>query len=127
MKQIKFEESSLGTLLSVMTNDQLDELEFGVIGFDTECLVKIYNKYESEATGLSVQSVIDTDLFLAVAICMNNFLIAQRFEDALDETSELDDTIDYVLTFKMKPTRVKLRLISNPMLPFRFVCVLRSI
>lgn len=126
MKQIKFEESSLGTLLSVMTNDQLDELEFGVIGFDAECLVKIYNKYESEATGLSVQSVIDTDLFLAVAICMNNFLIAQRFEDALDETSELDDTIDYVLTFKMKPTRVKLRLISNPMLPFRFVCVLRS-
>ena len=126
MKQVKFEESSLGTLLSVMTNDQFDELEFGVIGFDNECLVKIYNKYESEATGLSVQSVIDADLFLAVAICMNNFLIAQRFEDALDETVELDDIIDYVLTFKMKPTRVKLRLISNPMLTFRFVCVLRS-
>ena len=127
MKQVKFEESELGTLLSELTNDQLDELEFGVIGFDNECLVKIYNKYESKATGLSVQSVIDTDLFLAVAICMNNFLIAQRFEDAHDEKSELDDTIDYVLTFKMRPTRVKLRLISNPMLKYRFVCVLRSI
>lgn len=127
MKQVKFDEPCLGTLLSVLTTEQLDELEFGVIGFDNECLVKIYNKYESKATGLSVQSVIDTDLFLAVAICMNNFLIAQRFEDALDETAELDDTIDYVLTFKMKPTRVKLRLISNPMLTFRFVCVLRSI
>ena len=45
MKQVKFDEPCLGTLLSVLTTEQLDELEFGVIGFDNECLVKIYNKY----------------------------------------------------------------------------------
>ena len=40
-------------------------------------------------------------LFTQVAPCLNNFMVAQRFEDAADEGSELDDTIDYVLTLRM--------------------------
>lgn len=35
--------------------------------------------------GLLLESVIDEDLFNTVAPCMNNFLVAQKFEDAINE------------------------------------------
>ena len=118
---------NLGQVLSQLDNEQLNALEYGVIGFDDEGLVKVYNEYESKMAGLSLESVIDADLFNTVAPCMNNFLVAQKFEDALDEKAELDEIMDYVLTLKMKPTRVKLRLISNPELEFNYVVILRTI
>ena len=126
MDQINFDSQGLGQALSQINNEQLNALKFGVIGFDNDCIVKIYNSHESEMTGLSYENVIDADLFSSVAPCMNNFLVAQKFEDAIDEKVELDETIDFVLTLKMKPTRVKLRLISAPQLPYNYVIILRS-
>lgn len=126
MNQINFDIQGLGQTLSEASSEQLNALEFGVIGFDDEGLVKVYNAYESKVAGLSLESVIDADLFSTVAPCMNNFLVAQKFEDAIDEKAELDEMMDYVLTLKMKPTRVKLRLISAPQLPYNYVIILRS-
>ena len=126
LNQINFDILGLGQTLSEASSEQLNALAFGVIGFDDEGLVKVYNAYESEMAGLSLESVIDADLFSTVAPCMNNFLVAQKFEDAIDEKAELDETMDYVLTLKMKPTRVKLRLISAPQLPYNYVIILRS-
>lgn len=126
MNHINFDSQGLGQALSQVSNEQLNALEFGVIGFDDEGLVKVYNAYESRVAGLSLDSVIDADLFSTVAPCMNNFLVAQKFEDAIDEKADLDETMDYVLTLKMKPTRVKLRLISAPQLPYHYVIILRS-
>ena len=126
MNHINFDSQGLGQALSQVSNEQLNALEFGVIGFDDEGLVKVYNAYESKVAGLSLDSVIDADLFSTVAPCMNNFLVAQKFEDAIDEKADLDETMDYVLTLKMKPTRVKLRLISAPQLPYHYVIILRS-
>lgn len=126
MNHINFNSQGLGQALSQVSNEQLNALEFGVIGFDDEGLVKVYNAYESRVAGLSLDSVIDADLFSTVAPCMNNFLVAQKFEDAIDEKADLDETMDYVLTLKMKPTRVKLRLISAPQLPYHYVIILRS-
>lgn len=126
LNQMNFDILRLGQKLSQLSCEQLNKLEFGVIGFDDEGIVKVYNAYESKMTGLSFESVIDADLFSMVAPCMNNFLVAQKFEDALDEKVELDEIIDFVLTLKMKPTRVKLRLISSPQLPFNYVIILRS-
>ena len=126
MNQINFDTPRLGQALSQSSTEQLNALEFGVIGFNNEGLVKVYNAYESKMTGLSYESVIDADLFNAVAPCMNNFLVAQKFEDAAHVKAELDEIMDFVLTLKMKPTRVKLRLISSPQLPFNYVNILRS-
>lgn len=126
MNQINFDILRLGQTLSQLSSEQLNTLKFGVIGFDDEGLVKVYNAYESKMAGLSLESVIDADLFSTVAPCMNNFLVAQKFEDAIEEKADLDEVMDYVLTLKMKPTRVKLRLISSSQLPFNYVVILRS-
>lgn len=126
LNQITFDMLNLGQTLDKLTNDQLNSLDFGVIGFDSEGMVKVYNAYESKVAGLSLESVIDSDLFNSVAPCMNNFMVAQKFEDTLDTSSELDEIMDYVLTLKMKPTRVKLRLLSSPQLSYSYVVILRS-
>jgi hypothetical protein len=66
-------------------------------------------------------------LFTVVAPCMNNFMVAQRFEDALASGSALDVTLDYVLTLRMRPVKVKLRLLADSGCAHRYVLVQRPI
>jgi photoactive yellow protein len=111
---IAFEDSDLCATLTAMSADAVDDLDFGVIGFDGGGIVRLYNRHESEAAGLTVARVIGKRLFTEVAPCMNNFMVAQRFEDSSASGVALDATIDYVLTLRMRPTRVALRLITAP-------------
>ncbi|MDN4060921.1 phosphonate transporter [Massilia sp. YIM B02769] len=120
-----FDTRGLADLLDASSQEQLDALEFGVIGFDAETIVQRYNAVESQAAGLSPQRVLGEPLFTNVAPCLNNFMVAQRFEDAVDEGSELDDTIDYVLTLRMRPIKVKLRLLASAGGAHRYVLVQR--
>lgn len=99
-----------------------DSLELGVIGFDRIGLVRLYNRYEAGAAGLSHGAVLGQPLFTAVAPCMNNFMVAERFESE----AELDETVPYVLTLRMRPTRVQLRLLQRASAPLRFVLVGRT-
>ncbi len=56
---------------------------------------------------------------------MNNYLVATRFEEATSGCTVLDATIDYVLTLRMRPTKVKLRLLASPARALRYVLVER--
>lgn len=120
-----FDTRGLADLLDASSQERLDALEFGVIGFDADTNVQRYNAVESQAAGLSPQRVLGEPLFTNVAPCLNNFMVAQRFEDAADEGSELDDTIDYVLTLRMRPIKVKLRLLASAGGAHRYVLVQR--
>jgi len=120
-----FDTRGLGDILDASNQVQLDRLDFGVIGFDADDNVQRYNSFESQAAGLSPQRVIGEPLFTNVAPCLNNFMVAQRFEDALADGSELDDTIDYVLTLRMRPVKVKLRLLASATGATRYVLVQR--
>jgi photoactive yellow protein len=99
----------------------LDRLDIGVIGFDHQCLVQRYNARESRFSGLPTAQVLGTHLFTQLAQCMNNYLVAQRFQDAQDAGVPLDETLDYVLTWRMRPTRVQLRLLGAPQSRLRYV------
>ena len=123
---VSFSDVGLQAELDRCSNEELDVLDFGVIGFDTAGLVSRYNSFESKAAGLSPQRVVGHPLFTVVAPCMNNFMIAQRFDDTAAESSTLDTTIDYVLTLRMRPVKVKLRLLAVPGGSCRYVLVRRS-
>jgi photoactive yellow protein len=97
----------------------LDELEFGVIRMNDAGLVVAYNAAESAATGLSSGKVIGRHFFKAVAPCMNNFMVADRFE----AEPELDVTIDYLLTIRMRPIRARLRLLQSSHFPNSYVLI----
>ncbi|MGI4803069.1 MAG: PAS domain-containing protein [Janthinobacterium lividum] len=108
-------------LLDTATASDLDELSFGVIGFDRDGLIETYNAMEAKLAGLSQEKVIGRHLFEAVAPCMNNFMIAQRFEDE----PALDEIVDYVLTFRMRPQPVSLRLLQQPARGRRYIAIVR--
>jgi hypothetical protein len=53
---------------------------------------------------------------------MNNFMVAQRFDDE----DALDDILPYVLTLRMRPTPVRLRLLKAAGCVTRFVLIERK-
>ena len=122
-----FTDAGLQRELDALGNDELDMLDFGVIGIDAAGLVGRYNAFESKAAGLSAARVLGQPLFTVVAPCMNNFMVAQRFEEAAETASALDATIDYVLTLRMRPVKVKLRLLAAPGSSWRYVLVQRLV
>ena len=124
---IRFDDPRLADFLNTAVAAELDEVEFGIIGFDRETLVKVYNAHESRLAALLPARVLDQALFTMVAPCMNNFMVAHRFEQALAAGDTLDDTIDYVLTLRMRPAKVKLRLLASPNARLRYVLVQRAV
>ena len=121
-----FEQSNIAERLATADDAALDMLQFGIIGFDEQTVVQRYNTFESQLAGLNKSRVLGHPFFTSVAPCMNNFLVAQRFEDALATGDPLDATLDYVLTLRMKPIKVKLRLLAEPAGALRYVLITRS-
>ncbi len=124
---LEFTQPGLLDRLLALDSAGLDALEFGVIGFGADTVVCDYNAYESKMAGLSRDRVIGHAFFSVVAACMNNFMVAQRFEDAAEAGQALDFTLDYVLTLRMRPVKVQLRLLADPGAERRFVLVNRRI
>lgn len=118
---VEFEARELIDELETMSADDVDELEFGVIGFDEDERVTVYSAFEAAISGLDPGRVIGRDLFTEVAPCTNNFLVAERFR----AEPVLDEQLDYVFTLRMKPTPVRLRLLARPGSALRYMLVER--
>jgi photoactive yellow protein len=124
---VSFSDTHILRPLDSASEAECDTLDFGVIGFDADGVVRRYNAFESKAAGLSPPRVLGSALFTVVAPCMNNYLVAQRFDDAREAGAALDATIDYVLTLRMRPVKVKLRLLAEPDVAMRYVLVQRAV
>ena len=120
--EVAFDNPGMGCLLRGLSELDLDELPFGVVGLNAENVVEIYNAHECKASGLSRNKVADRPFFLEIAPCMNNYLVAER----LDEPAPVDITMPYVLTFRMRPTPVHLRLLRCEDSPRRWVLIRRD-
>jgi len=107
--------------LETMDTAERDMLPFGVVGFGADTIVQIYNATEARMSGLDPATVVGVPFFDAVAQCMNNFMVAQRFEDE----PSLDEILPYVLTLRMRPTKVRLRLLAEPGAHRRYVLIER--
>ena len=107
--------------LDGMDQPSRDALPFGVVGLCADTIVQSYNATEARMSGLDPATVMGVPFFDAVAQCMNNFMVAQRFEDE----PEIDDIVPYVLTLRMRPTRVRLRLLASAAVARRYVLIER--
>jgi photoactive yellow protein len=107
--------------LDAMSERERDALPFGVVGFGADTTVQTYNATEARLSGLDPATVVGVPFFEVVAQCMNNFMVAQRFEDE----AELDDIVPYVLTLRMRPTKVRLRLLATAGILRRYVLIER--
>jgi hypothetical protein len=75
--------------LEAMSAEERDALPFGIVGFAADTIVQVYNATETRMSGLDPATVVGIPLFDAVAQCMNNLMVAQRFEDE----PKLDDIL----------------------------------
>ena len=114
-------DDAMSETLDTLDEAALDALPFGVVGLDGENVVELYNTHEVRSSGLSRSRVVGRHFFFDVAPCMNNYLVAQRFDDE----AELDVIVPYVLTLRMRPTPVKLRLLRTATCARRFLLVHR--
>ena len=111
---LTFDSADVLDRIDQMDDASLDRLAFGVIAFDSETRVLRYNAREARFSGLRAHQLLGQAMFTELAQCMNNYLVAQRFEDARAAGDPLDATVDYVLTWRMKPSKVQLRLLYAP-------------
>ena len=77
---------------------------------ETAGLVTAYNLPESKFSGLSPSRVIGRHFFSSVGQCMNNFMVSDRYETE----PALDETLNYILTLRVRRTPVRLRLLKDP-------------
>ena len=103
-----------------------DELEFGVVGLDEAMRSVLYNRHESRLAGLSPDRVLGKVFFEQVAPCMNNASVAGKYVAAAGSAQTLDLQTDYVLTLRMRPCRVKLRLLHKVGAAHRYLLVCRA-
>jgi photoactive yellow protein len=85
-------------------------------------VVTAYNRYESEHAGLAPERVIGRRFFEEVARCADNALVAGRLRDE----PELDAVLDYVFTFRLRTTPVRLRLLRSARARHRYLLVDRG-
>ncbi|MGB7754824.1 MAG: hypothetical protein WBL23_02020 [Salinisphaera sp.] len=109
------------TDLEGMAQEERDALDFGVIGLRPDTRADIYNATEAGMSGVDPSRVLGAPFFSTIGQCMNNFLVAQRFEDEAD----LDEIVPFVLTLRMRPTRVRLRLLQAQDVERRYILVER--
>ena len=95
--------------LASMAPSVLDELPFGVIAMHVDGTVTDYNLREAAFSGLTPSRVIGRNFFTEVAPCTNNFIVADRMRDEV----EIDATVDYIFSVRLKPTPVTLRLLRS--------------
>jgi photoactive yellow protein len=108
-RPLAFGAPGLLDVLEATPLDGIDEIGFGLIVMNRSGEVTGYNAFESARSGLRVERVMGRNFFVEVGPCTNNYLIAQRFADC----EELDEQLDYVFTFRMAPTPVRLRLLAR--------------
>lgn len=108
-----FTQENLFETLNTSNQETINQANFGAIKLTDTGNVEFYNRYQSSLSGLSPQETLGKNFFVQVAPCTNNFMVAERFHDAVANNTALDETLDYIFTYKLKPTKVTLRLLRQ--------------
>lgn len=103
-----YEAPNLHQWLDAQSGSELDQLPYGVVKMDHQGFIQAYNQKESAYTGVAPENAVGKHLFTEVALCTNNFMIAGKLDQP-----EVDVVLDYVFTYVMKPTPVRLRLLKS--------------
>lgn len=115
----------LGAWLDQADDARLNTLSYGVIGIDADGKTCRYSDYEAKMAGFDPRSVLGRHFFEEIGVCMNNGLVAKRYADAQAKNEPLDALIDYVIAFRSRRTPVKMRMLSSPASPVRYLLIQR--
>jgi photoactive yellow protein len=89
-----FETPMLAEAVEALPLDHIDQLPFGVIGLDSQGIVRVFNRTEAEKSGFKGRPAIGKEFFIDVAPCMNNSYFKGRIDKAI-----ASGTLDVRFTF----------------------------
>lgn len=98
--------------LSGLNPSSADSYPIGIVKLDDQGNIQLYNKYNTDHFLYTSSEVVGKNYFTDVVPCANNFLFKGRFQRGVD-TNELDTEFDYTFTYKITPTKVKVRLFRD--------------
>jgi photoactive yellow protein len=119
--RMRFEQPDLLTVLCAASHEEYDAADFGIVAMDLDSVVSYYNAWESQLSGLQPGNVIGRHFFTEIAPCTNNFMVALKYE-----AEELDELVDYVFSYRLRPVAVRLRLLKCTALSRQFLVVERA-
>lgn len=90
-----------------------DDQPFGIVQVTDTGVVRLFNRWESQLSGVAVSSAEGRNYFTQVAPCTNNRLVMGKFKDGV-KNGALDAEFNYTFTYKMRPTNVRMRLYRHP-------------
>ena len=101
----RFANDELLQSLHTLNDDDLDKLNFGVIGLSDTGVILKYNKYETELANREKSSTIGKSFFEEVAPCTNVPIFSGLFFDGIQK-DDLHAFVSYFFDFRMTPTHV---------------------
>ena len=110
---MKFNQEDLAIELSNAKPALLNNADFGIIELTDSGDVLFFNQHELNSTGLTRADVEHKNLFTQLVPSTDNYMVSHKFFAASKQKTQIDETIDYVLVYQLKPTSVKLRLLKQ--------------
>jgi len=111
--QSSFVAEDILSRLGSLTRQDVDALDYGAIKLDDDGVILLFNRYESELTGLDTARTEGRKFFTQVAPCTNNRLFYGRFQEGIED-NELDAEFNYTFTYRMRPALVRIMLRRDP-------------
>lgn len=118
---VRFDQPHLLSALCALNADAYDLADFGIVAMGLDHVVTAYNLWESRLSGLSPANVIGRHFFTEIAPCTNNYMVSLRYEAA-----ELDEMVNYVFSYRLRPVKVRLRLLKSAEQGRQFLVVERE-
>ncbi|RYF66420.1 MAG: photoactive yellow protein [Cytophagaceae bacterium] len=118
IKLVDFSDPKLLDWLETQPNDQFDSVPFGIVRMTPDGVVAGYSKTESHITGVSKEYAIGKYYFTQVAPCANNMMVAAKYAQP-----DLDEELDYILTYVCDPVKVRLRLLKSTFSKYQYFLV----
>jgi photoactive yellow protein len=101
-----------------------DQCDFGIVEVDDNGLIRLYNRWEQQLAGISLQQAQGRNFFIDVAPCTNNRLFLGRFRQGV-QTGSLDVGFNYTFTYKIRPTSVAIHMYRHAASQRNYVFVKR--
>ena len=98
--------------LSTLTPNEADAIPYGVVKLDDKGTILLYNQYNTENFLYKQAEVVGKNYFTEVVPCANNFMFKGRFFRGV-ESGQLDSVFDYVFTYRIVPTKVRIHLFRD--------------
>lgn len=96
-----------------LSQDEFDQLPFGIIRIDSDGQILEYNAFESRLSGLPPESVIGKNFFCEIAPCTNVADFRGRFEAARTEP-QINLQFSFVFPFEAQTRRVFIHILAAP-------------